>query len=130
MSIKITVEHKGVEYRAAIATIEETHLGFEDHGILTISLMLNGADGWGQSAGNRFLGNSETLSPYLGLQMTAIMKVLGVRKWEDVKGKQILALYDKESPFGRIVGIANFNDQHKVLNFNDHAKEFELTQGG
>ena len=105
MAMKIMFEHKGIEYRAAIATIEETHLGFEDHGILTISLILNGADGWGQSAGNRFLGNRETISPYLGLQMTAIMKVLGVLSGRTLRVSRFLPCMIRSPPSVELLAL-------------------------
>jgi len=88
-----------------LGLIEETSLGFEDHGILTYNLRMGyyeppeeiktkdgprvqpGRAGSGQGAGNVFLGGEHT-----DRHVRGILKAVGVSKWEDLKGQWVWAL--------------------------------------
>lgn len=81
------------------ARIESTHLGNEDHGILTIFLQLSYDRGSSQAFG----GYNLTMPGQLGFWVNQILKVVGVEKWEDLKGKYIRV----ESDFGKVYRIGN-----------------------
>jgi hypothetical protein len=80
------------------AIIESTMLGIEDHGIFTFWLYLK-YDGSGQGAGGHAL--DDAIKNYEGKFLCRIgtaggmsiimeiLKVVGVEKWEDLKGKII-----------------------------------------
>ncbi len=77
------------------AHITSVSLGYEDHGILTFGLGLDIADGTSCVFGGYALDeyDNETKKrycpPYSMELITRIMKVVGVSKWEDCKGKYI-----------------------------------------
>lgn len=77
------------------AQIEDVTLGYEEHGILTFWLTLNIAGGGGCCYGGIVLDNYD---PVTGKRiptakafecLTEIMHVVGVKNWEDLKGKYI-----------------------------------------
>ena len=76
------------------AKIASTMLGIEDHGIMTFYLHLEYGCG-GQGAGGYALDSYDNdlkrrIGTGIGLEMIArVMEVVGVRKWEDLKGKHI-----------------------------------------
>lgn len=76
------------------AEITSTFLGYEDHGIFTFNIMLKG-DGWGVGYGGRALdGYIEKEGERVPHQeamsiITEILNVVGVKKWEDLKGKHV-----------------------------------------
>ena len=79
------------------AQIKNVSLTMADHGCLTFWLTLEG-DGWGcgfggYCIGKGYLGATEfTAERGDGLEaMMRIMDVVGVSKWEDLKGKHIRA---------------------------------------
>lgn len=98
-----------------IAKITNTMLGYEDHGILTVWLTLD-YGGSGQGAGgvsldtplkdenNKFLrrvGTAEGMDFIIG-----IMGACGVEKWEDIKGRTVIAITDSDADWGgTVVGI-------------------------
>lgn len=94
----------------AIAKIESTHLGYEDHGIFTLLLNVN-YGGSGQSIGFHSLDNpSPTGKGRVGTRygMEYIMRVMsacGVSKWEDVKGRTIIVLKRDNSWHSEILGL-------------------------
>ncbi|MEE1162622.1 MAG: hypothetical protein UHU21_02905 [Lachnospiraceae bacterium] len=77
------------------AIIESTSLSMADHGCLTFTIWLKG-DGWGVGYGGYCIGHG-----YLGADefkaenghgleaMMHIMNVVGVEKWEQLKGKYV-----------------------------------------
>lgn len=81
------------------AKIDGTMLGYEDHGILSFSIGLDYGNGGHQGAGGycldtpvkdekgKFLGRVGTAA---GMEMVArLMRVVGVSKWEDLKGQHV-----------------------------------------
>lgn len=80
------------------AKIESTMLGFEDRGIMTWFLTLD-FGGTGQGFGGYALGGATT-----DFAIKRILKVVGVEKWEDLKGKYIRV---KREPRGLIKSIGN-----------------------
>ena len=85
------------------AKIHSTQLGYEDHGILTAMLTLEG-DGWGQGFGGW------TLRPQDGNAMAEwvaqTLKVVGVDRWEKLTGQHIRV----ERERGLIIGIGHIMD--------------------
>ena len=77
------------------AQITNISLECEDHGILTFRLTLDIADGTGCVFGGYALDeyNKETKKRYCPAYsmelITRIMKVVGVSRWEELKGKYI-----------------------------------------
>lgn len=80
-----------------IAKIERTHLGFEDHGILTGILRVN-YGGAAQGIGGY------TITNVAGDYIARTLKACGVQTWEELRGRTIYILTD---PNRRIVGIEN-----------------------
>lgn len=76
------------------AKITSTFLGYEDHGIFTFSIGLEG-DGWGVGFGGIALDGydikkDERVPDSKAVSvLTEILKVVGVNKWEDLKGKTV-----------------------------------------
>lgn len=70
------------------AKITDTFLGFEDHGIFTFCLYLY-YDHCHQGYGHYSLEESGKGYPYTTEVIMEILKVVGVTKWEDLKGKLI-----------------------------------------
>ena len=124
----VTIDHNGKVYSGEIAVIKSSSLGIEDHGILTAMIDCRW-DGGGIGVGGYRLDKGGCAPDYksegsaYGLdQIMQIMDVVGVNKWEALKDKQVIVLFDKSSGWGSpAVGIANLlND--KVLIFEDHAQ--------
>lgn len=77
------------------AVITSTRLGIEDHGVLSFTLGVEG-DGWGQGFGGICLDNppdksGEDRKPSIlpGYLLARLFSVLGVGKWEDLKGQHV-----------------------------------------
>lgn len=76
------------------AKITNVSLSMADHGCLTFWITLSGG-GWGVSVGGYaigrgYLGANNFEGSAAGLEaMMRIMDVVGVEKWEDLKGKYI-----------------------------------------
>lgn len=79
-----------------IAKIERTHLGFEDHNVLTGFLYVNYGD-TAQGIGGY------SIFTVAGSYIERTLKACGVRAWEDLRGRTICVLTDG----GRVVGIEN-----------------------
>lgn len=74
------------------ARITRTMLGFEDHGFLTYFLYLD-YGGSMQGAGGLTLGTRDRDSNgHLDRHIKGILSVCGVSEWENLTGRQILAL--------------------------------------
>lgn len=107
------MEHDVITYVEQIAKVERTFLGFEDHGLFTLTLSLD-YGGSGQGAGmacldspvkdesGRFLGREGTK---LGHDyIIGVIKAFGVDSWEQIKGRTVIAL--REPGYnGSVVGI-------------------------
>lgn len=105
------------------AKITATTFGVEDHGILTCWLYLEwegggvgfggySLDGWSQK-------DQKRIGSGLGLDfLTRIMEVVGVEKWEDLKGKYI-RLETEGYAGGMALGIGNLIKDEWL-----HPKEF------
>ena len=103
------------------AQITNVSLTMEDHGCLTFWLTLEG-DGWGCGVGGYCIGKG-----YLGAKeftaergdgleaMMRIMDVVGVSKWEDLKGKYLRVQFsgigwgDRVNTIGNLVKDKWFN---------------------
>lgn len=96
-STTITVD--GVAYEADPATIEQSFIGFEDHGIFTAYLSFAG-EAWIQSETARAWTPAQ-LQSYI----QAVIRTLGVQSWEEVASQEVLVL--RSSPLGGIEGIAH-----------------------
>lgn len=93
------------------AIIESTFLGYEDHGILTFVIGLKGAcfsvgfgnvalDQWSEKEGRR------VAQPKSMDCIAKILEVVGVDRWEDLKGKHVrIAFNDLGSAVTRIGNI-------------------------
>ena len=74
--------------------ITSTQLGYEDHGIFTCNLILDGY-GWGCSFGGYALDTynkeqKQRVATIQGFQaIIELMKALEVKNWEDLKGQYI-----------------------------------------
>jgi len=80
-----------------LARIERTHLGFEDHGILTLSLQVNYGSASQGIGGYPILTNA-------GPWIDRILQACGVGQWEKLVGRTIYVLTDGHR---RVVGIEN-----------------------
>jgi hypothetical protein len=80
------------------AKIESTMFGFEDHGILTAFLHLN-YSGAGQGFGGYDLRQDGAAQKW----MAKVLKVVGVQKWEDLRGEHIRV----ESDHSKVYRIGN-----------------------
>lgn len=123
-----TLEIDGKVYKLELAKIEGTMFGWEDHGILTAMLTLDYLAGSFQDAGGYCLDESTGAPDYerrgtaYGLDhVMQIMRVVGVREWEKVKGQRVYAL--KAGGFGTFVdGLANVDRPESLfVLFKAHA---------
>lgn len=101
------------------AKIESTMLGYEDHGLLTFMLYLDYGHS-GQGAGGYRLDSydkekQEAVGTTTGLEAIAeIIKVVGVDKWEDLKGKHIRV----NASHNKVHAIGHYLED-RWLNFED-----------
>jgi hypothetical protein len=82
--------------QTTIAKISGTHLGFEDHGIFSVTIMFN------------FGHSGQSFGPYATTDtniIVAILNACGVRSWEQLKGRTVYAVHD-DGYNGLIRGIA------------------------
>lgn len=130
---KITIEHNGRTYNGAVMRITRTHLGDEDHGIVTAYLHCEGNSG-GISVGGYTLDTPvKEAGKFVGRIGTAygldhlmrLMETVGVDRWEKLPGQSVIVLYEGSAGWGGTsVGIAGLlND--KVLILKEHVAEFE-----
>ena len=76
------------------AKIRSTTIGIEDHGIMTVNIELDYGDvfqGFGGYGLDAYDKKSKKRIPHIALShfITRVMEVVGVNKWEDLKGKII-----------------------------------------
>jgi hypothetical protein len=95
------------------AVIEQTMLGIEDHGLLTVYVHLDYGDGGHQGFGGYGLDrpvkidgkHSHREGTAYGMEfISQIMKVAGVAKWEDLVGQHVRV---DGRPFGQIKRIGH-----------------------
>lgn len=80
-------------FEERMATITGSTIGYEDHGIFTASVTLDyGAQGGVQAAGGYDLRHADSAYKFI----EGILKVLGVNNWDQVVGKHVVALIDKD----------------------------------
>jgi len=84
------------------AVIEDTMLGFEDHGIPTLSLVFDFGDGAHQGSVGYHLGGI-----YMEQQVLGILKTLDVRNWESLKGQRV-RIKRLEGWNGKITAVGHF----------------------
>lgn len=133
----IAIEHNGKTYGGQIGTIRSTRLGYQDHGILTADLNVEWAGG-GVSVGGFVLDKprDRDASDYTregtayGLdQIIRILETVGVERWEDLKGQQIIVLFEGKSVWGsQAVGLAATTDDEKVLVLREHAEAWKAKE--
>ncbi|MGI6878788.1 hypothetical protein [Microbacterium sp. gxy059] len=131
MSRLITIDHNGTEYGGQIGTVASTRLGYESHGILTVSLIVEWAGG-GVSVGGFILDTPtdpdnrdySRRGTAFGLDhIIRIIETVGVSAWEDLKGRQLIVLFEGPTAWGaQSVGIASTTDESSVLVFKEHAE--------
>lgn len=91
-----------------IARIESTHLGYEDHGIFSLNVSFT-YGGSGQGTGHYCVcsKDSDKDSDAVGIRLVkAIVDAAGVRSWEAVKGRTVIALREDGGWNAPIIGIA------------------------
>jgi len=129
-SIKTTIEHKGKTYSGQIGTIKSTSLGTRDHGIMTAMLHVEWKGG-GIGVGGYCL--DEPRKDGSGKHLDHIMRILetvGVDRWEQLPGKQVLVLFEGSGGWGSTsCGIAGITNE-KVLDLKDHAFSFIADEAG
>lgn len=132
-TITTTIENGGKTYAGRIGTIRRTALGTQDHGIVSATLHVEWHGG-GIGAGGYCLDGSrkDDNGKHLGRFGTAygldhimrILETVGVDRWEDLPGKQVIVLFEGASVWGATsCGIAGITNE-KVLDFKDHAESF------
>lgn len=130
----ITVEHDGETYDGQYMTIRRTTLGIEDHGILTAWLHLEGGS-CGQGFGGRGMDKPNgDRGPRVGSSygtdyILQILRVVGVDSWEKLSGQQVIALRDKDFPYGAIVGLAH-PIEDRVFIAKKHAEDWLAREDG
>ena len=93
-----------------IGKIESTMLGTEKHGIMSFDLVFD-FGGIGQVFGGYCLDTYDEeqktrVATIAGMDLImGILKACGIEKWEDIKGKIMYALYDKDGWEQTIKGI-------------------------
>jgi hypothetical protein len=134
MTRSITVEHNGTTYYGKVAKIKSTHLGTEDHGILTAYLHVDG-DGWGVGIGGYGLDSwdevaKKRIPTAYGLdQLVQMFETVGAPSWEKLPGREVLVLFDSPDSWGSTAkGIAHITDEKKVLILKDHAESWKARE--
>lgn len=138
MTRSIVIEHNGVEFGGQVGTVTSTRLGYQDHGILTASLVVEWKNG-GVSVGGFCLDEpkdreardfSRRGTAYGLDHLIRIVETVGVDSWEQIKGQQVIVLFEGRSTWGaQSVGIAHATDESKVLVFSEHAAEWREEAG-
>lgn len=115
----LTITHNGTDYTGEVATIESTSLGENERGMFTAYLTFSG-NHWGVQAGGF---NLDRPVPKFAMDhLKQILKVVGVDRWEDLAGKQAVAVFE-QTGLERCVGIAHPTED-RVLIFAEHADLF------
>lgn len=105
------------------AVIESSRIEIEDHGLLTVWLMLD-YGGSGQGFGGYCLGSSKPLNDKhntMGHFVRRILEVVGVNDWDKLDGKTI-RVKKPEGFQGRIIAIGNIIKDDWFCPEDDFAK--------
>lgn len=85
-----------------IAKITKTHLGFEDHGAFTVAITANYGDGVFGGIPHMVLGQEHGIS-----FIKKFIRSAGVESWEELRGRTIMVIYEKDEWSGSPIGIKN-----------------------
>lgn len=89
------------------ATIERTMLGVEDHGLLTACITLKYAGSSQVFGGYSFGSAGRPALSAVGMEfIRRVLKIAGVERWEDLKGRPVRA----DADHGTVYGIGHFID--------------------
>lgn len=135
--VKVKVEHHGVTYAGQIATIKSTMLGTEDHGLWTFYLNVQWPGG-GVGVGGYCLDISQKdadgkfvdrVGTAYGLDvLMRVCETVGVDRWEQLPGQQVIVLFEGESYLGsQSLGIAG-TTSGKVLILKEHAEAWKTSE--
>ncbi|QTF70594.1 hypothetical protein [Arthrobacter woluwensis] len=129
----IRIETGGKTYGGQIGVIRRTSLGYGDHGVFTADLAVEWSGG-GVSVGGLVLDTRTHDAEHEGRPITRegtaygldhliwILRTVGVDRWEQLVGKEVIVLFDGESAWGaQSVGIASTTNEYEVLILKDHA---------
>lgn len=121
MDIKIT-DQDGDVYSGQVMRIDRTELGIHEHyGIFTFNLTLRGKNtgvGFGGltlDSNPQSSGQDRTATSYGMAVITKILRTVGVDHWEQLKGQDIVALFDQPGYSGTIVGIASLDGDRTMV---------------
>jgi hypothetical protein len=115
------------------ARIASTMLGYEDHGILSSMLHLELGGGGQQGFGGYTLDDRPAEEyggdrrPYVGagLWLAQVLRVVGVSKWEDLKGKHVR--YERRNgmikKIGHIIEDKWFDAEEEFQKLADEEKD-------
>ncbi len=132
--ITVKVEHNGTTYDGTIGTIKSTHLGDEDHGIVTAYVHVEWPGG-GIGVGGYCLDKPLKVDgKFIRRQGTAygldhlmqIMATVGVDRWEKLPGKQVIVLFAEGNSGwgGKSVGLAGTTNG-QVFVLAEHAETWK-----
>ena len=80
---------KDSDYVIENGRIEDTKFGIEDHGVLTLDIIIEG-EGWGCSFGNYNMHSLKGIDCLM-----EILQTLDVRNYEEIKGQNVRVMFDK-----------------------------------
>lgn len=111
--------------------ITDVTISMEDHGVLTFLIFIEG-NAWGCGIGQYVIGHGHLGSEYWdanGSGLVAIMKIMdvvGVSRWEDLKGKYIRVESDgwgsSITKIGHIIKDKWFDLKEFFKNYSDDSK--------
>lgn len=124
---------KDKEFEKRIAKIESVSLGFEDHGILTTWLFCDyggscqGVGGLVMSTVNEPKEPAVAI-PGFGNYIVGVLRACGVSKWEDLPGRTVFMLFDKDAGMhDQPLGIEPLpTEEGERFLFNDWRKTLKL----
>lgn len=109
-----SVEINGKNYELELGTVSSTHLGIEDHGLFTVSIMFD-FGGSSQGLGHRMMGqDAEATGPFL----KELLPIFKATTWEELKGKKVFVIRDGSKYTSTIAGLVDV-DQSKYIVFDD-----------
>lgn len=123
----------GVIVYPEYATIKDTMLGIEDHGIMSSFIYLDyanfgtqGFGGWALDGHNKKKRENQSEYHRIGFVGSIVfirrtLEIAGVREWEKLKGKAVIALRDKEGHFngGQIIGLMSVSNHDEYFLIED-----------
>lgn len=135
MTRTITIKDGDRTYSGRAGTITSTRLGVQEHGIMTAYLTVEWQKGGVGVGGFALASYDKDLDRHIGSAygMDHVMRILdtvGVEKWEDLRGKQVIVLFGDDGGWGsRSVGIAHITDERKIFVMAEHAALWAERQG-